>query len=92
MAAAYTTLVSYIILAALQAFWSKKVCEENNNPIGGIFDNRMMSILAIATIIASLIATPLYSNTILRYIVFVAGVSFVCFLAKIILNSGLIKK
>ena len=92
MAAAYTTLVSYIVLAALQAFWSKKVCEENNNPIGGIFDNKMMLILAIVTIIASLIAIPLYSNTILRYIVIVAGVVFVCFLAKKILNSGLIKK
>lgn len=92
MAAAYTTLVSYIVLAVLQAFWSKKVCDENQNPIGGIFDNKMMLILAIVTIIASLIAIPLYSNTILRYIVIVAGAVFVCFLAKEILNSGLIKK
>lgn len=92
MAAAYTTLVSYIVLAALQAFWSQKVCDENQNPIGGIFDNKMMLILAIVTIIASLIAIPLYSSTILRYIVIVASVIIVCFLVKKILNSGLIKQ
>ena len=92
MAAAYTTLFSYIVLAALQAFWSKKVCEENNNPISGIFDNKMMFILAIVTIISSLIAIPLYSNTLLRYVVIAAGVGLVCFLAKKILNSGLIKQ
>lgn len=92
MAAAYTTLVSYIIMAALQAFWSKKVCKENNNSIGSIFDNKRMLILAIVTIAASLIAIPLYSNVILRYCVIAAGVVLVCFLTKKILTSGLIKK
>lgn len=92
MAAAYTTLVSYIVLALLQVLWSKKVCEKNNNPIGGIFDNKMMFILAIVTIIASLISILLYSNTMLRYIVIAAGVGVVCCLAKKILNSGLLKK
>ena len=88
MAAAYTTLVSYIVLALLQVLWSKKVCEENNNPIGCIFDNKMMFILAIVTIIASFIAIPLYSNTMLRYIVIAAGLVVVYFLVRKILNSG----
>lgn len=82
MAAAYTTLVSYIVLALLQVLWSKKVCVENNNPIGGIFDNKTMFILAIVTIIASLIAIPLYSNTMLRYTVIVAGLVVVYSLVR----------
>ena len=77
MAAAYTTLASYIVLAALQAFWSKKVCEENKNPISVIFDNKFMLILALITIGASLIGLLLYSNTIIRYSVIVVGICLV---------------
>ena len=67
MAAAYTTLVSYIVLAALQVFWSKKVCDENNNPISSVFDSRFMFMLAVITTIASFFGLLLYSNTIIRY-------------------------
>lgn len=92
MAAAYTTLVSYIVLASLQAFWSKKICEENNNPISGIFDNRFMLILALITIGASLLGLLLYSNTIVRYALIAAVLLFVCFLLRRILNSGLARE
>lgn len=67
MAAAYTTLVSYIVLVALQVFWSKKVCDENNNPISSVFDSRFMFMLAVITTIASFFGLLLYSNTIIRY-------------------------
>ena len=92
MAAAYTTLVSYIVLASLQAFWSKKICEENNSPISGIFDNRFMLILALITIGASLLGLLLYSNTIVRYALIAAVLLFVCFLLRRILNSGLARE
>lgn len=85
MAAAYTTLFSYIILAVLQAMWSKKVCKDNNNPIENIFDNKKMLLLALITTIASMFGILLYSNSIIRYIVIV----MMCLVAGMLLKKVL---
>lgn len=92
MAAAYTTMLSYIVLAALQGMWSKKVCEENENPISGIFDNKFMLLLAVIISIVSLLAIPLYSNTIARYSIIILGIIIVLLVSKKVLNSGVIRK
>ena len=91
IAAAYTTMLSYIVLAALQGMWSKKVCEENKNPISGIFDNKFMILLAVVIIIVSLLAIPLYSNTIARYSIIILGIIIILLVAKKVLNSSVIK-
>lgn len=82
MAAAYTTLFSYIILAFLQAIWSKKVCIENDNDINSIYDNKKLFILAILTTLISLCAIPLYSNIYLRYLCIVIGLVVVLFMGR----------
>lgn len=79
MAAAYTTLFSYIVLAFLQAIWSKKVCIENDNDINSIYDNKKLFILAILTTLISLCAIVLYSNIYLRYLCIVIGLVVVLF-------------
>lgn len=91
MAAAYTTLFSYIVLAALQAIWSKKVCRENDNVISNIYDNKKLVILAVVTTGVSLLAIPLYSNTIIRYIFILGGIIVTIIIVNRILKSEMIK-
>ncbi|RGT08965.1 polysaccharide biosynthesis protein [Dorea formicigenerans] len=91
MAAAYTTLFSYIVLALLQAFWSNKVCRENKNTINDIYDNKKLFILAVATTVVSLFAIPLYSNTILRYIFIIVAIAVALIIINKILKSEMIK-
>lgn len=82
MAAAYTTLFSYVVLAALQAMWSRKVCEDKGTPLSKIFDNRKLCILAVVTTVLSLLAIPLYSHTIVRYVIIAIGVICVILFGK----------
>ena len=82
MAAAYTTLASYIVLAILQTIWSAKVCRLNNNSIKDIFDTKKLFLLAFITTIVTLLGIPLYSNTIIRYFTIVLSFIFVVFLFK----------
>lgn len=91
MAAAYTTLFSYIVLAALQAIWSKKVCRENDNVISNIYDNKKLVILAVVTTGVSLLAIPLYSNTIIRYIFILGEIIVTIIIVNRILKSEMIK-
>ena len=91
MAAAYTTLFSYIVLAALQAIWSKKVYRENDNAISNIYDNKKLVILSVVTTGVSLLAIPLYSNTIIRYIFILGGIIVTIIIVNRILKSEMIK-
>ena len=92
MAAAYTTLFSYIILAILQVIWSAKVCKENNNDINNIYDNRRMLLLAIVTTAVSLMAIPLYSNTFVRYLFIAIGIVVASIIVRRLLKSGMLNK
>ena len=92
MAAAYTTLFSYIILAILQVIWSAKVCKENNNEINNIYDNKRMLLLAIVTTVVSLMAIPLYSNTFVRYLFIAIGIVAASIIVRRILKSEMLNK
>lgn len=92
MAAAYTTLFSYIILAILQVIWSAKVCKENNNEINNIYDNKRMLLLAIVTTVVSLMAIPLYSNTFVRYLFIAIGIVVASIIVRRLLKSEMLKK
>ena len=92
MAAAYTTLFSYIILAILQVIWSAKVCKENNNDINNIYDNRRMLLLAIVTTVVSLMAIPLYSNTFVRYLFIAIGIVVASIIVRRLLKSEMLNK
>lgn len=69
MAAAYTTLFSYIILAAFQGKWARRICMEHGVKYGTIYDDKYMVALASITTLISLSGVLFYSNTILRYCV-----------------------
>ena len=68
MAAAYTTLFAYIILAAFQCFVSNRVhaktCPDDNN---SVYDNRTILLVAGIAICACMACELLYADTFLRY-------------------------
>jgi len=67
MAAAYTTLLSYILFALFQGVWAKKICKEYGIESGTIYNDRYMIALAVITTLISLSGILFYGNTILRY-------------------------
>lgn len=67
MAAAYTTLFSYILFAWFQGVWAKKICKEYGIESGTIYNDRYMIALAVITTLISLSGILFYGNTILRY-------------------------
>lgn len=67
MAAAYTTLFSYILFALFQGVWAKKICKEYGIESGTIYNDKYMIALAVITTLISLSGILFYDNTILRY-------------------------
>lgn len=92
MAAAYTTLASFAIQSILQALWSRKVCKQNDMDIDKIFDNRRMVLIAFITIIACMVAIPLYTNSAIRYCVILIGIIISIGIGKKLFASGILFK
>ncbi len=67
MAAAYTTLFSYILFALFQGIWARKICKEHEIKTGTIYNDKFMIMLAIITTAISLIGILFYRHTFLRY-------------------------
>lgn len=79
MAAAYTTLFSYILMALLQGWWARKLCKENGMENSSVFEDKNLVQLACITTILCLLGIVLYNSFIIRYlaIVLMAVISFV---------------
>ena len=60
MAAAYTTLFSYILMALFQGLWARKLRKENGIEGNTVFDDRKLMVLAIATTLLCLLGIALY--------------------------------
>lgn len=72
MAAAYTTLVSYIILASVQAYFARRVHKEITGE-NRVYSDYFVMLLGIITVILTLTGLFFYKTFILRYIVIVIG-------------------
>ena len=68
MAAAYTTLFSYILMALFQGLWARKLCKENGIEGNAVFEDRKLMVLAIATTLLCLLGIALYKFYIIRYL------------------------
>lgn len=68
MAAAYTTLFSYILMALFQGLWARKLCKENGIEGSTIFEDHKLMALAIATTLLCLLGIALYKFYIIRYL------------------------
>ena len=71
MAAAYTTLFSYILMAILQGFWARKLCKANGIKDSSVFEDKKLILLACITTILCLLGIILYSFYIIRYLIIV---------------------
>ena len=94
IAAGYTTLMSYTVIAILYYFTMKKICAENNVEYSNYFSLKFITvdicIYAILTVMVSL----LYPYPIIRYVLVLIGLG-VCFIKRkkiisLCKNSGLI--
>jgi O-antigen/teichoic acid export membrane protein len=88
IAAAYTTLVSYVVLGILQAYFANKLHSLKTNNTNKIYDDKKIIALSVFTVFGCLFALLLYSHTALRYCI----VAFLVFVILIMLmNSKKIK-
>ena len=74
VACAYTTLICYILLAALHLFWASTTSKAHGILIGRIFNVNLVLIFSIVLVGLEIIVTSIYEYNIIRYavIVFVA--------------------
>lgn len=68
IACAYTTLICYILLAALHLYWSNKAAKKNDVSIRRIFDVRFICILSLIFVGAEVLFTLTYNINAIRYI------------------------
>lgn len=67
-AAAYTTMISYIILALLQYLWSRKLVIQNNFGHTQIYDDLNLFKISIITTLVILFGIIMYRFVMIRYI------------------------
>lgn len=66
VAAAYNTLISYVVFALLQAFSSYHIFRKKNNG-GFAYNNKLMIFISLSTVALTMSCILLYKNEILRY-------------------------
>lgn len=71
MAAAYTTLVAYVVMAGMQFVVSKHICTKNYMVDEEIYNNKIIWLIAVLTICMCLLCVFLYNNLFVRYFVIV---------------------
>lgn len=69
MAAAYTTLFSYILMSLFQGIWARKLCKKNGIVRSSVFEDRKLILLACVTTALCLLGIALYNFYIIRYLV-----------------------
>lgn len=67
MAAAYTTLISYIVMALLLSIWANREFKKYITEIDFVYDNKLISVISILTLVISLFAILIYNYAIVRY-------------------------
>ena len=79
-AAAYTTLVAYIILAGVEGILAAKTYKKINGRKMIIYNNYYIFFLSLGTIMLCMSALFLYQNDVLRYIIIIsiASIAAVC--------------
>lgn len=83
IAAGYTTLICYVLLAIMHYLSMRWICKENN--IGRIYDLKFIVLFSVALTVVSLLLMITYNMVYIRYGMIVGGiVSIVLFRKKIV--------
>lgn len=75
MAAAYTTLLSYVVMAVLLSIWANREFKKHITEVDFVYDNKLILAMSIMTLVISLFAISIYDYGIIRYTV--AAVFFI---------------
>lgn len=69
MAAAYTTLLSYVVMAVLLSIWANREFKKHITEVDFVYDNKLILAVSIVTLVISLFAILIYDYGIVRYTV-----------------------
>lgn len=69
MAAAYTTLLSYVVMAVLLSIWANREFKKHIAEVDFVYDNKLILAMSIVTLVISLFAILIYDYVIVRYTV-----------------------
>ena len=69
MAAAYTTLLSYVVMAVLLSIWANREFKKHITEVDFVYDNKIILAMSIVTLVISLFAISVYDYRIVRYTV-----------------------
>ena len=69
MAAAYTTLLSYVVMAVLLSIWANREFKKHITEVDFVYDNKIILAMSIVTLVISLFAISVYDYGIVRYTV-----------------------
>ena len=67
IAAAYTTMICYLVLTIMHLLFTRKVCEKNEVDLSNLYDIKALVKISIAVVGIVFIIMALYSMTIMRY-------------------------
>ena len=87
MAAAYTTMASYVVWVILQIFWANLI-EKQQGITEGVFNNKILSAISILTMVLCMAGIPLYNFKVIRYVAACAIIVIALFAAKSIYTLG----
>ena len=87
MAAAYTTMASYVVWVILQIFWANLI-EKQQGITEGVFNNKIFSAISILTMVLCMAGIPLYNFKVIRYVAACAIIVIALFAAKSIYTLG----
>lgn len=80
-AAAYTTLIGYVVMALIEAIWAIKIHRKVTGSKNSIYSDKKIVFLSVGTIVLTMSGIIWYKNDILRYVVtllsIVASIVFV---------------
>lgn len=87
MAAAYTTLFGYIVMALCEALWAIKLHKNETATNERVYDDRKILILSMVTTVLALTGLIWYQNNVLRYIVTAVGIVISVFFVRKMLKD-----
>ena len=79
IAAAYTTLVCYMLLAIVHYLFMSKICKENLK-VKSVYNDKMFLLITVCFLICMALAMCLYNFVVLRYAILV--IAFIVLVIK----------
>ena len=87
MAAAYTTLFSYVVMALIEAIWAIRIHKKETSMDVAVYSDKKILTLSAITVALTLSGLIWYTNDILRYIATAFAIVAVVYLVRMMLRN-----